>query len=297
MIFITGVTGFIGSHLANDLHKKGERLIGLDPSPRPPEFLNKDIQFIQGSTLDCDLLESLFQKNSIDHVFHLGMTSTPQQAQSKKDLAYESIITGTKNLLQIALKHNIKSFYFFSSSHVYGDVLMESIPENAPCNPKSYYGKLKLEAENLCLEFSQNSAMRVHIIRPTSVYGTNDPTERVVVKFIKKALKGEPIEINDQSSRMDFTYIDDFIAGINQLFNTPLLSNEVFNISRGRGRTLLELSEILKSHINDLSIVLNNERAGTKKGCLNINKAKDLFNYQPSIDLEKGVEILLEANK
>lgn len=295
MIFISGVAGFIGSHLANHLSLRGEKVIGFDLKSEKNPILEPNTLLYSGSTAQKDGLSPLFERHCVRQVLHLGMASQPAEAQANPEKAKESIIEGTRQMLDLSLRHQVETFIFFSSSHVYGDVEEAAISEEANCQPKSLYGKYKLEAEKLCLDMAHDSQMRVHIIRPTSVYGPHDPAERVVTKFVKKALKGETIEINDQDSRLDFTYIDDFTKGVYQLLQANLDTNQVFNLSRGQGRSLLELAKILKEEFPHLDVKLNDRSNGTKKGCLDISKAKHFFNYNPTINLEEGVKLLIKA--
>jgi nucleoside-diphosphate-sugar epimerase len=302
MIFITGVNGFVGQNLSKMLIQGGHEVLGLDLTEQNHNRLGKEaklLNFKAGSTLDKNLLTSLFSEFDIQTVIHLGMISTPAQAAKNPDLAYQSIYEGTKSLHDLAIQSGCRKFIHFSSSHVYGNANREQLAEDMELNPKSLYGKIKNETESLLRESSKRSQMITHIVRPTSLYGPYDLGKRVVSLFIEKAINGETLLISDSTSKLDFTYIDDFLNGVEKLIFDGPATNEVFNLSRGRGRTLVELAEIIKSKIGTTKYEilegekLNNER--TRKGQLDISKAKSILGYNPTIDLEEGVELILKA--
>ncbi len=299
MIFITGATGFIGSHLGQFLTDKGHPVLGIDTSPNRPAFLAKSVQINQLSVTQKDQIEDLFKSNSISTVLHLGMTSTPKDAKADPRKARESIIEGTEILIELCLKYKVKNFTFFSSSHVYGDVNTDSVSEDMSGAPKSDYGKYKLEAEKICLEKLKGSEISHTIIRPTSVYGPHDPGMRVINKFIDRAQQGLALSINDHQSLMDFTFIEDFLEGVNLLLSKGPFQGEVFNLSRGRGRTLLEACEIIKTHYPNLEVHLkeSSDVNQTKKGCLDITKARTLLGFKPQFDLEQGIAKIITTQR
>lgn len=306
MIFITGASGFVGQNLTKLLLEQGNSILGLDKlDPDLKRLGNKaeNFKFVRGSTIDTNLLSSLFLRYKPTYVIHMGMFSTPAQALKEPALARESIFEGTKVLIGLAHENDCKTFLHFSSSHVYGDPHHDYFREHDPLRPKSLYGKLKMEVELYLKENfqqgSNQSKMVTHIIRPTSLYGPFDPGKRVVSLFIEKAMKGEELVIKDTQSRLDFTYIDDFTEAIFQLLKANLQTGHTFNLSRGQGRTLLELAQIIKELVPQTTYrceEASNDQV-TKKGQLDISYAKSVFGFTPQTSLESGVERTLEQER
>lgn len=303
MIFITGSSGFVGQNLTKLLLEQDIPVLGLDimePNLKRLGNKAKDFNFVKGSTTNTELISSLLQRHKPTQVIHMGMVSTPTLALKEPEVARQSIFGGTKSLLCLAKENGCKTFIHFSSSHVYGDSDGELFSEGQTLKPKSLYGKLKKEIEDFLMENFQNSnsekGMVTHIIRPTSLYGPFDPGKRVVSLFIEKALKGEEFVIKDTKSKLDFTYIDDFTEGVLQLLKSELNEGQAFNLARGQGRTLLELAQIIKGLIPQTQYLCEDSdiEGTTKKGQLDISRAKSTFGFNPKTSLETGVKRILK---
>jgi len=184
----------------------------------------------------------------------------------------------------------VDHFIYFSSSMVYGDFKDDSVSEDTICNPIGIYGSLKLGGEHLVKAYKQVFGLDYTIIRPSALYGERCVSRRVGQIFIENALEGKEIVIQgDGSDRLDFTYIDDLIGGVINVIENKNSRNEVFNITYGSSRSLLEMSEIIRSHFYDIKIS-SKERSNLmpERGTLNVDKAKSLIGYNPSHPLEIG---------
>ncbi|GEM_PF-2324389 len=297
MIFITGCNGFVGQNLINKLSAQGEKVIGIDPIEQRHYNKANSFKFLKASTLDKGLLLELFKEHKPSTIIHMGMVSTPKDALQNPELAKKSILEGSLNLMELALEFNAEKFIHFSSSHVYGDINKQSISEEETPQPKSLYGKIKWDTEQRLRKLSHSTNLRTHIIRPTSVYGPNDPGMRVVSLFIERAIKNQPLIIKDSLSRLDFTYIEDLLEGVQLLLSTELDDGITINLSRGEGRSLIDLAKVIQTHLpetiyEDQSV---EDSKKTVKGCLDIGRAKRLLGYEPKVDLEAGIKKILET--
>ena len=138
---------------------------------------------------------------------------------------------------------------------IYGDFAEIPNPETAIKNPKEIYGSLKLASEYIVNGYSKRYDINSIIIRPSAVYGPTDNNYRVIQKFIENILNKKKISVNNpRSNCLDFTYVEDLAEGIKlaTLHNTENL--DVFNLTRGDGRSLYELLMILEKKLENLNM-------------------------------------------
>ena len=140
------------------------------------------------------------------------------------------------------------------------------------------------------------------IVRPSAVYGPTDMNRRVSQIFIEKAIRNEVINVQGKDEKLDFTYVKDIARGFVLAAISPNSNGQIFNITSGNARTLLDFVNCLKVHFPKLSFKIEDrDEFRPKRGTLNIDKAKSLLNYSPTYTLEKGiaeyVEFLREIHK
>ena len=132
-------------------------------------------------------------------------------------------------------------------------------------------------------------------IRPSAVYGPTDMNQRVSQIFIEKAIKGKKIFIQGKNEKLDFTYIQDLVDGVILAATKKKGRNEIFNITNGKGRSLLEFVKILKKYFPNLDYeVVERDDFRPKRGTLSIRKAKKLLGYRPKFTIEKGIKNYLK---
>ena len=210
-------------------------------------------------------------------------------------------IDGTQNLI-LALKNlnhksfSFKKFIYFSSSMVYGNFLRPMAVETDRTSPNGIYGITKKIGEeittNLCREYNINYS----IIRPSAVYGPNDPNNRVSQIFIEKAVKRKKIEVFSVNEKLDFTYVEDLVDGSILVAKNKKANNEIFDITFGKSRSLVEFVSILKKRFPDLKYSFKKKiKPISKRGTLSIRKANLLLGYKPKFDLSKGINKILDT--
>jgi len=139
--------------------------------------------------------------------------------------------------------------------------------------------------------FAHRYGIEYAIVRPSAVYGPTDVNRRVSQIFVENALMGKPLILKGGDSALDFSYIEDVAEGFVRVALEPHGANQVFNITRGEGRTLRELADILKKMIPSTEIVEEEvDKDIPKRGALDISKAQELIGYDPQYNLEKGLE-------
>jgi nucleoside-diphosphate-sugar epimerase len=174
---------------------------------------------------------------------------------------------------------------------VYGDFKKVPIPEDCAKEPKEIYGGMKLAGEYMVKVYSQRYDMPYSIVRPSAIYGPTDNNRRVVGIFLTNAVKGEKIRAkNAEQTVLDFSFVEDVAKGIKLVTFSEKAHNQVFNITRGRGRTLKELLEVIMAVYPNSEIdYVEGDSFRPDRGALDIEKAKTLLGYLPTHDLEEGI--------
>ncbi len=181
-------------------------------------------------------------------------------------------------------------FIYFSSSMVYGNFDGEAVTEDRPCNPLGIYGALKYAGEKLVIAYNQVFNVPYTIVRPSALYGERCVSRRVGQAFIENALRGEVVTVNgDGTDSLDFTNIEDLIAGIVLCMRKDAAQNQTFNLTYGSARSLNQMAEILKQHFPNVKVVHHPRDAlMPERGTLNVGKARELLGYAPAFPLERG---------
>lgn len=311
-VLVTGGAGFIGSHTCAALAAEGHDVVAVDPlrtysySFEPQhwhslryrrEVLLRDAHVVVASTENRDELRRAVLDAKPDYMLHLGALPLATIARVSADHAFESILRGTFNLLELALElGTVQKFLYVSSSMVYGDFTREPMPETEQTAPKDVYGGMKLAGEVLVQSFSRAFGLKHAIVRPSAVYGPTDMNDRIVQRFVECALWGRPLTVrNPGTTALDFSYVADVAHGLVRVLLAPV-ENETFNITAGTGRTLAELHELLAAQFPDMpvEVAADDDDFRPKRGALDISKARTLVGYDPAYPLERGVAEYLD---
>jgi len=311
---ILGGAGFIGAHLAARLLRGGWQICAADlpaaldeldrSSRRSHAFRRALLAGAQLSGVDIrdqGKVSSLLAAVNPDVVFCLTGPSTVTGAQSNIVEASESMARGVANVLEaVRGQATSKRFVFASSSMVYGDFVRDPVAENCRTTPVSIYGGFKLAAESLVRAYLYSSSVEPVIVRPSAVYGVGDSHRRIVPNICRAALTGESIIVKDPVKTVaDFSAVEDVVEGLELAGSHPAAAGEIFNISRGRSRTLMELVNIAQRLAPGIEVVFQPADDPTRpmRGALDISKARELLGFTPKVDLEAGLAHCLASTK
>jgi len=313
--FVTGGAGFIGSRVCRQLVDAGHEVISYDAFIRylPPTFpgsrdyfdirfdgIADKVVFIRGDTAHKSDLMRAIQAHRPDACIHLAALPLADLAFDHTDEAIESVLVGAVNVLEaIRETDSVKRFVYASSSMVYGDFQHLPCDEDHAKNPKEIYGSLKLAGETITKAFGVRYGIEWCIIRPSAVYGPTDQNRRVSEIFLSNAIRGEKLVLHGGGENtLDFTYIDDIASGFVLAATHEKAANEVFNITRGEGRSLKDLVDILRAEGFDFPVeIVNQEMYRPMRGALSIQKARDLLGYDPRYSLEDGMRKYIDFYK
>ena len=297
-VIVTGGAGFIGSHLAEELARRGYQVTILDDlstgeMENIKELLKKgSVQFIQDSITNFSLLKEVFQ--GAIYVFH--QAALPSVPRSIKDplAASEVNITGTLNVLLAARDNKVRKVVYASSSSVYGDTPTLPKKEDMVPHPQSPYAVSKLAGEHYCRVFQEVYGLATACLRYFNVYGPRQNPDSqyaaVIPRFIRWASEGSPLIIfGDGEQTRDFTFIADAVEA--NILAAESNASGVFNIGRGKSIAINELAQlVIKLTGNNVEPVHQEPREGDIRHSLaDISKAKTV-GYEPRYNLEEGLE-------
>ena len=311
---LTGGAGLIGSSLTRRLLDAGHDVLILDDfsysyRAQPSPFIVGDIETRQGFLMDgariqrCSILEKaklrgLLEDFAPDCVVHLAAIPLVAVATQHVESAASSLSEGLINTLEIMRDlPDVSRFVFASSSMVYGNFLVDPMPEDGPKAPLNIYGGLKLAGEVLTRAYLAPTKIEPVIVRPSSVYGPTDQHRRVVQKFCENALDGLPVKVSGANDHfMDFTYVDDIAQGFYLAATHADAAFEDFNMTYGRARYLSELVEVIRQIEPNLKTSSDpiDDADRPKRGSLSIDKARRLLGYHPTWPIERGIPQYLD---
>jgi nucleoside-diphosphate-sugar epimerase len=300
---VTGGAGFIGHNVVRILEQQGHECIVIDTCTDygfiPKEELNylvtKRINRIKAKVRLIDIREgqfvdTIFKTYKPDMVIHMASFPRQKVVEQNPLLASEIMSTGLINLLEKSKQYNIKKFVYISSSMVYGDFEAD-VDETAQCNPIGQYGIMKLMGEKLVEDYSRRGCFAHTIIRPSAVYGEWDVEDRVVSKFMTKAMRGETLKVNGPDEVLDFTYVEDTAMGIVLAATKDEANGNIYNITRSEQRqwNLKDAAELAVSIAGQGSLeVADRDLSFPKRGRLNISRAVQDLGYAPKVNVEEG---------
>lgn len=284
-VFVTGGAGFIGRNVIRELLTQvGCRVTVYDLNP--PTGL--DVDFIRGSVEDAELVVTAMADHDV--VVHLAAKLGVSACQQDETEVFSVNEQGTLNVLTAMAQHGIRRLLFSSSSEVYGDGVTKSFIETDHPQPKSAYGRSKLEGERLVRQFTECSGITATVTRLFNVYGPGQRNEFVVSRFCHRAIRGEPLEIYGSGRQTrTFTYIDDAARGIVAALRATQLTNfEIFNIGSNDTITVASLARLILSVANSQSELVSVPLSSSGIGR---NANQEVFHRKP--DITKAAESLL----
>lgn len=304
-ILVTGGLGFIGHNVVSKLESLGHTVTvtdtmtnyGIIPidellylvGERKKKF--KNVEILRFDICDILNIDWLFSTRKFDIVIH--MASFPRQKVVNSDPVRSSRVMteGLLNLCEASVSHGVKKFVYISSSMVYGD-FTDNVKEEVLCNPQGQYGIMKLAGEHLVKDYARRKCFDCTILRPSAVYGPLDVTDRVVAKFMMAAIKNETLKVHGPNEKLDFTYVDDVAEGIVQATLSNRTNNKTYNITRGEAHTLEHAAKLVTEIAGQGQIETHNRDSNfPSRGMLNIDNAKNDFNFNPKVSIKDGFEL------
>ncbi len=251
------------------------------------------VRMVRGDTRDLVGLAAALKDSAPEVVVHLAAVPLATAANKFSTEAIQINLYGTMTLLE-ALRAipSVRRMVFASSSFVYGHFRCEPADEEHPTDPIDIYGGSKLSGGVLIKGFARHFGIEFVIVRPSSVYGPTDANRRPVTQiFVENVILGRSLTLHEGGkSRLDFTYCEDTAHGLTLAALHPAAANEAFNITRGEGRSIRELADIISRFVPGTRIEGQREvEVRPERGALDISKARRVLGYEPRFSLEEGM--------
>lgn len=305
---ITGGTGYVGSHVSKYLMENGYITISIDRNLSARPFANR---FAQGHSLDYtndnDLseIDKLFSEHKFDCVFHLAANSLVGPSVTEPSKYYHNNVCGTIKLLDLCVKHNVKSFVFASTSSVYGDGHQPPISEDAITKPLTSYGRSKLMVEGILKDYARAYGLKSVALRLFNVCSASPDCEVGEVRIKPTHLIPNVVEVAagrkehfsvfgtnydtpDGTAIRDYTHVWD-VAKAFKLAHDFLVSQnnniaEVFNIGAGRGFSVKQVVTSMEKALGrEIKVKNEDAREGDPSHVsADISKAKEMLNWLPA---------------
>lgn len=298
-VFVSGGAGFIGSHLANQLHRRGHFVRVLDDmSSGEPRTLDAGINLTRGDVRDIPKLWSLLQ--GVDVVYHLAArVSVPASVLYPKE--YNDVnVGGTVSLLEACRDVGVHRVIFASSATVYGDQAEQPVHEELSTRPAVPYAVSKVAAEQYLFTIGRLSGFETVALRIFNAYGPGQqlpPVHAPVIpQFIQQILGGGSVVVfGDGRQSRDFVYIDDVIEALILAATAPEIDQQIINVGSGIETPVHELIEQIATVAGTKANVLYNSETtgGIARLVADLTKARELLGFEISTDLATGLQKLL----
>jgi nucleoside-diphosphate-sugar epimerase len=299
---VTGGAGFIGSHLTEELVRRGHRVRVVDSlvtgKRRNLDHI-KGVEFLEGDLALGDVARRAV--TGVDYVLH--QAAIPSVPRSVKDplTSNDANVTGALNILVAARDAGVKRLVYAGSSSVYGDTPTLPKHEGMPTAPLSPYALQKLVAEQYCQMFTRLYGFETVTTRYFNVFGPRQdpgsPYSGVISLFSKAILEGEqPIIYGDGEQTRDFTYVSNVVDGVLLACEAPKAAGEAMNVANGGRISLNELLRVMNKICGTKAEPIYREpRAGdVRDSQADISKARALLGFKPTVGLEEGLRHTLD---
>ena len=313
---VTGGTGFVASNIVKTLAQRGHEVVCFDLVA--PDDLVKgyhapqagSITYVQGDILNPDDLERAVAGRNVTKIIHAAVfTGIRRDIERDRSRAIVDInVTGTANLLGLAMTLSMERFLYVSSGSVYGEGLDPSgvLQEEITLYPRTLYASTKYASELLTRRYGELHGFQTVSTRLSSPYG---PMERVTghravmsvfYEWTRDAVRGDPIRIGDRTASRDYTYVADTAAGICSVLDAPSLSYGEYNVASGPAYTLGQIADALKEVRPSLQIVddptyeVRSLRPDTARGPMDVTRLREDVGFKPAYDLVSGIREYLD---
>ena len=303
-VLVTGADGFIGSHLTEELVKKGRNVKAfvyynsfnswgwIDTLPKE---IKDEIEIFSGDIRDPNGVREAM--TNADTVFHLAALIAIPFSYHSPDSYVDTNIKGTLNVLQAARQLETRRVLVTSTSEVYGTAQYVPIDEKHPYQGQSPYSATKIGADRLAESFYRSFSLPVTIVRPFNTYGPRQSARAVIPTIITQLLSGkEEIKLGSLTPTRDFNYVKDTANGFITLSEADNVIGEEINIATQHEISIGELANEIISQINPSArIICEDERLRPEKSEVNRllgsnEKIRRMTSWEPKYTLKQGIE-------
>ncbi len=297
---MTGGAGFIGSHISEELIRRGHRVRVVDNFVTGYQRNLRDgVELLQGDLSEAAVARAAVE--GMDYVIHQAAIPSVPRSVDKPEESHRANVDATLQVLLASRDAKVKRVVFAGSSSVYGDQPVLPKTETMPTNPLSPYALQKLMGEMYLQMFTRLYGIETVTTRYFNVFGPRQdpgsPYSGVISLFIKALSEGTtPVIYGDGGQTRDFTYVTNVVDGVLRAAETPGVGGEVFNIATNSRISLNELLATLKKIFGStVEAIYKDARQGdVRDSQADISKAEKMLGYKPVVRLEEGLRKTVE---
>ena len=306
--FITGLTGFVGSHLAHLLLENNYKVTGTYINEKSASKFNqeKEVELKQLDLLDEEKTFTTLKTVKPDYIFHLAAISSPRESFKNPKKTFENNISSEINLLEAVKKLDLMEtkILIVSTAEVYGHVSPENLPinENTNLNPTNPYAVSKIAQDFLGLQYFLTNKLKIVRVRPFNHVGPGQSPDFVISAFAKRITEIEKgrekvMRIGNLTSKRDFTDVRDMVKAYLLALEKGKLG-DVYNLGSGKSYRISEILDLMKKMAKveikteeDPSLMLPSDDPELRCDFSKFNK---LTGWNPEIPIEKTLEDTLD---
>jgi UDP-glucuronate 4-epimerase len=314
-ILVTGVAGFIGSHTAQALCERGDRVVGLDnfDAYYDPTRKRRNVAaitaeasssgssgtftLVEGDLRDRELVDRLFTQQRFDGVVNLAALAGVRASIGHAREYFEVNVGGCIHLLDACVARGVPHFVQASTSSVYGDSDRVPFTEDQPCDrPLAPYPASKRSAELLGYAHHHLHGLSFTALRFFTVYGPRNRPDMMAYMLLDSVAKGHPVQLFEGGRlKRDWTYVGDIVQGLLAALDRPL-GYEVINMGRGEPVLLSDFVSIIEELTGGKALLRDAEMPASdvRQTHASIEKAQRLLGYSPQTSVREGVARLCE---
>jgi UDP-glucuronate 4-epimerase len=302
-VLVTGGAGFIGSHLCERLLERGDDVAVIDNfDPFYPErlkrralapLLERGMRLFTADIRDADAVDRALRESRPERIVHLAALAGVRPSLERPAEYMDVNVRGTAVLLEAAREAGVERFVFGSSSSVYGANAVPPFQESARIDsPLSPYAASKAAGEQLVSTWRNLYGLEAISLRFFTVYGARQRPDLAIHKFSRRILAGQKLPFfGDGTSRRDYTYIDDILAGVVAALSAPLSRHEIVNLGGAQTTSLRELIALLEEALGARAeLDLQPEQKGDMPlTSADVSHAGAVLGYAPRTPLRQGL--------
>lgn len=309
-VLVTGIAGFIGSHVAERLVARGDEVVGLDNfdafydrrmKERNLAALRGHVELHEGDILDGDLLRRLLSSSRaptpFDVVLHLAALAGVRPSLQAPARYQKVNVEGTTQLADLMVRAGVPRMVFASSSSVYGDSTAVPFREDDRADvPVSPYGASKRAGELVLRSMHGVTGLAVSALRFFTVYGPRQRPEMAIHAFTRAIDRGEPITLFGSGTSRDYTYIDDIVTGTVAAVDKRDETFGIYNLGNSHAVSLPRLVETIAAAVGrEAKTTAGAQQPGdVQQTFASLEHAERVLGYRPSVRIEEGVSRFVE---
>ena len=307
-VLVTGAAGFIGSHVADALLARGDRVLGVDnfdefydPAAKRANLAgacrSSAFALIESDVRDAAAMQRAIDAAEPDVIVHLAARAGVRPSIAAPSLYADVNVRGTAVVLEAARAARVDRVVFASSSSVYGNASRVPFSESdSAVHPVSPYAATKRSAELVCETFAElEPRLRIVSLRFFTVYGPRQRPDLAIHKFATLISSGRPIPVfGDGSSSRDYTYVTDTVQGVLAAIDRSRshdVRHELYNLGESETTTLSELITLLEDALSRSATIerLPPQPGDVLRTCADISRARDALGYAPQVPIHVGI--------